>query len=69
MKKVRKTIVLYADMIEVIESQSERFNLGHIQDEQIYEKVEHLPTFPGGKMALVDFLSKNIKYPSLPLKV
>lgn len=33
MKKVRKTIVLYADMIEVIESQSERFNLGHIQDE------------------------------------
>ncbi len=69
MKKVRKTIVLYADMIEVIESQSERFNLGHIQDEQIYEKVEYLPTFPGGKMALVDFLSKNIKYPSLPLKV
>jgi periplasmic protein TonB len=30
----------------------------------VYTKVDKMPEYPGGQVALVKFLSKNIKYPS-----
>ena len=32
-------------------------------DEKAFEIVEKMPEFPGGDMAMMEFLSKNIKYP------
>jgi len=32
-------------------------------DEKAFEHVEKMPVFPGGDMAMMEFLSKNIKYP------
>lgn len=33
------------------------------QDEVIFEQVEKMPNFPGGMQALMDYLSRNVKYP------
>lgn len=33
-------------------------------EETIYTRVDKMPEYPGGQVALVKFLSKNIKYPS-----
>lgn len=32
-------------------------------DNTVYTRVDKMPEFPGGQVALVKFLSKNIKYP------
>ena len=32
-------------------------------DEKAFQHVEKMPVFPGGDMAMMEFLSKNIKYP------
>ena len=34
-------------------------------EEKIYDKVEEMPEFPGGTMALRSFISSNIRYPKL----
>ncbi len=34
------------------------------QEGELYQKVERMPEFPGGQVALVKYLSKNIKYPA-----
>ncbi|MBQ0155499.1 MAG: energy transducer TonB [Bacteroidales bacterium] len=34
------------------------------QEDEIFERVEKAPTFPGGQGAMMEFLSKNIKYPA-----
>lgn len=40
------------------------FSQGSVQDDNtIYTKVDKMPEFPGGQVALVKYLSKNIKYP------
>ena len=31
--------------------------------DKVFDVVEQMPTFPGGMGALMDFLSKNVKYP------
>ena len=33
-------------------------------DEPVYTTVAHMPSFPGGQMALMKYLSENIKYPA-----
>ena len=33
--------------------------------DKIYDKVEELPAFPGGEVALMRFLSDNMKYPKV----
>ena len=33
--------------------------------DKIYDKVEELPAFPGGEIALMRFLSDNMKYPKV----
>jgi len=35
------------------------------QEEEIFQVVEHMPEFPGGMGALMKFLGKNIKYPTI----
>ncbi len=34
-----------------------------VDDNTVYTRVDKMPEFPGGQVALVKFLSKNIKYP------
>lgn len=34
-------------------------------DEEIFAVVEEMPSFPGGDAALMSYISKNIKYPSI----
>lgn len=36
---------------------------GKDQDEVVFEVVEQMPDFPGGMQALMEYLSKNVKYP------
>ena len=31
--------------------------------EKVFDQVDEMPSFPGGKDAMMEFLSKNIKYP------
>jgi protein TonB len=33
-------------------------------ENSVYTKVDKMPEYPGGQVALVKFLSKNIKYPA-----
>lgn len=35
------------------------------EDNQVLEVVEQMPTFPGGQKALLQYISENIKYPSI----
>lgn len=35
------------------------------EEQTIFEVVEKMPEFPGGQMALMQFLSKNMKYPTI----
>lgn len=35
------------------------------EEQTIFEVVENMPEFPGGQAALMQFLSKNIKYPTI----
>ncbi len=34
-----------------------------IDDNEIYESAEHIPTYPGGVSALMDFIQSNMQYP------
>ena len=40
-----------------------KFQVTMRNTDSIYEVVEDMPEFPGGMSALVDFMSKNVKYP------
>lgn len=45
-----------ADIKELITSEEE---------EKVYDVVEQQPVFPGGEEKLLDYISKNLKYPSI----
>ncbi len=36
-----------------------------VSDQQIFDVVEHQPSFPGGQKALMQWLSENVQYPQL----
>ena len=36
------------------------------EPEKVFDMVEQMPTFPGGQQELMSYLSKNIKYPTIP---
>lgn len=36
-----------------------------VEEQEIFEVVEKMPEFPGGQAALMQYLSKNIKYPTI----
>ena len=35
-----------------------------VPDSVVFQVVEEMPDFPGGMKALMDYLSKNVKYPA-----
>ena len=35
------------------------------EEQQIFQVVENMPEFPGGTQALLQYLKKNIKYPTI----
>ena len=35
------------------------------EEQEIFDVVEQMPDFPGGQAALMSYLSKNIKYPTI----
>ena len=36
-----------------------------VEEEKVYNVVEVMPTFPGGEQALLAYIGKNLKYPSI----
>ncbi|MBQ9498723.1 MAG: energy transducer TonB, partial [Bacteroidaceae bacterium] len=34
-----------------------------VEDNEIYESAEHMPTYPGGVSALMEFIKTNLQYP------
>ena len=42
--------------------------IGEGADEQVLAVVEKMPEFPGGQAALFNFLSANVKYPSIAIE-
>ena len=34
-----------------------------VEDNEIYESAEHMPTYPGGVSALMEFIKANLQYP------
>jgi protein TonB len=47
---------------KLAKSQSSQAN-SEQTDEEVYQKVEQLPEFPGGNLELQKFLAQNVKYP------
>lgn len=35
-----------------------------VEDNEIYESAEHMPTYPGGVSALMEFIKSNLQYPA-----
>lgn len=52
-------------ILSAVPSPQELKEMQEQAEEQIFEKPDILPSFPGGDIALLEFLSKNIKYPSI----
>jgi periplasmic protein TonB len=40
----------------------------YAQTDEVYTKVDQMPEFPGGQVAMVKYISKNLKYPELSKK-
>ena len=53
-----KTASDYADTENVVAEDE-------VEEEEVYQVVEHQPEFPGGVQALYQFLSNNINYPAI----
>ena len=60
--KITQTPVVKVD--ELVESNHLLVQTEDDSD-KIYDKVEELPAFPGGEVALMRFLSDNMKYPKV----
>gem|GEM_PF-1081900 len=52
-------------ILSAVPSPQELKEMQEQAEEQIFEKPDIQPSFPGGDIALLEFLSKNIKYPSI----
>jgi len=61
-----KRILFVLVIISSIMISNQAFSqVSNADDNTIYTRVDKMPEFPGGQVALVKFLSKNIKYPSI----
>jgi protein TonB len=52
----QKVVVQYVPVQEVEEK---------VEEAEIFDVVENMPEFPGGASALMQYLAKNIKYPTI----
>ena len=60
---MKKSIILITTIVLSF-CTSHVFSQNSTAENTIYVKVDKMPEFPGGQVALVKYLSKNIKYPS-----
>ena len=60
---MKKSIILITTIVFSF-CTSHVFSQNSTDENTIYVKVDKMPEFPGGQVALVKYLSKNIKYPS-----
>lgn len=60
---MKKSILLLTSIVLTFCS-SIAFSQNTSDENTIYVKVDKMPEFPGGQVALVKYLSKNIKYPA-----
>lgn len=61
---MKKFIFLIAFGICVLGFQNSSAQSSVVDENSVYTKVEKMPEYPGGQVALVKFISKNIKYPA-----
>lgn len=50
---------------ELLKNQKDEAGTGPIDSNRTFEVVEQMPQYPGGNGALMQFLSSNIKYPTI----
>ncbi len=60
---MKKSVLLFVTILLSF-CTSIAFSQNTTDENTIYVKVDKMPEFPGGQVALVKYLSKNIKYPS-----
>ena len=60
LKKLKEPMVTCYDTGVIIQDTVKK-----VDDNSIYETVDQLPQFPGGDIELMNFLEKQIKYPSI----
>jgi TonB family protein len=60
---MKKSIILITTIVFSF-CTSHVFSQNSTDENTIYVKVDKMPEFPGGQVALVKYLSKNIKYPT-----
>lgn len=51
-------------IINQLDSTKCSFKIDSISNEKIYEKVDEMPDYTGGKLELLKFFSRNFKYPN-----
>src|SRR5574343_156549 len=62
---MRKLSLLLVFIFCALLSQSSFAQTSSTDENAIYTRVDKMPEYPGGQVALVKYLSKNIKYPAI----
>lgn len=72
--KIQKEDITLVDVISTAENIKKAYHVDadkavvvqtkHQGDDPVFDVVENLPQFPGGEMALMQFIARNIKYPA-----
>ncbi len=72
--KIQKEDITFVDVISTAENIKKAYHVDadkavvvqtkHQGDDPVFDVVENLPQFPGGEMALMQFIARNIKYPA-----
>lgn len=55
----------YADEDKMEEEQVSSSKDTPIVEDRVYDVVEQMPTYPGGEAAMMQFISSNVRYPSV----
>lgn len=61
---MKKYIFFIIVGISLLSFENSYAQTGNVDENGIYTKVDKMPEYPGGQVALVKFISKNIKYPN-----
>lgn len=57
-------IIALINQASYAQTPSSSQTINSANDQVVYTRVDKMPEFPGGQVALVKYISKNIKYPS-----
>ncbi len=61
---MKKFIFLFLIATSILSFQKSYSQSNSTDENTIYTKVDKMPEYPGGQVALVKYISKNIKYPA-----